>query len=210
VRLPRPLPAALIAVMLLPPAAARPEWVLEAFTGTAHSFTSPLTVRQPGFRDFGMDARYETRPFSGSPYDSARVGWWKGTAGWELQLVHHKLYLANPTPQVSRLELSHGYNLLTANRATELRGWALRVGAGAVVTFPETTVRGRSRPAMGYDLSGFTAAVGVGRRWPRASRLALSGELKLTLSWARIPVFDGEADVPNRALHVLLGIGYRF
>jgi hypothetical protein len=50
----------------------------------------------------------------------------------------------------------------------------------------------------------------VGGRWPRASRLSLAGELKLTLSWATVPVFEGEADVPNRALHFLAGLGYRF
>lgn len=211
-RLPRPLPAALIAAALLPPPPAEPEWLLEACTGTAHNFTSPLTIRQAGFADFRMDARYETRPFSGSPYDSLRVGWWKGRSGWELQLLHHKLYLANPSTVVSDLEISHGYNLLTANRALELRGWTLRAGAGIVVTFPETTVRGRKRPAesMGYDLSGITAGVGAGRRWPQETRLALSAELRLTLSWARIPVFDGDADVPNRAFHALLGLAYRF
>ena len=36
-------------------------------------------------------------------------------------------------------------------------------------------------------------------RWP-----------KLTLTWATIPVFEGEADVPNHALHFLAGLGYRF
>ena len=77
-------------------------------------------------------------------------------------------------------------------------------------TFPETTVRGRKRPVLGYDFSGFTASTGVGGRWPRASRLSLSGELKLTLSWATVPVFEGEADVPNHALHFLAGLGYRF
>jgi hypothetical protein len=53
-------------------------------------------------------------------------------------------------------------------------------------------------------------AAGVGRRWPEAARLSLSGEVRLTLSWVTIPVFEGDADVPNRALHFLLGLGYRF
>ena len=78
-----------------------------------------------------------------------------------------------------------------------------------MVTFPETTVRGRKRPTLGYDLSGFTVAAGVGRRWPQAARLSLSGEARLTLSWPKIPVFEGNADVPNRALHLLIGLGYR-
>jgi hypothetical protein len=205
----RPVAAILAAAVLLP-SPARAEWRLEAFTGTAHSFGSPLTVHQTGFPDFRMDARYDTRPFTGSPYDSARIGWWTGSSGWELQLLHHKLYLANPSAEVSALEISHGYNMLTVSRACAWRGFTVRGGAGLVVTYPETTVRGRKRPTLGYDLSGFTVAAGVGRRWPQEARLALSAEVRLTLSWVTIPVSEGEADVPNRALHFLLGLGYRF
>ena len=201
--------ATLAATLALSPAADA-QWRVEAFTGTAHNFTTPLTVHQPGSPEFRMDARYDTKPFSGSPYYSARVGWWKGSSGWELQLLHHKLYLANPSDEVSHLEISHGYNMVTLNRAWERWGLVLRGGAGIVYTFPETTVRGRKRPVLGYDFSGFTAAAGVGGRWPRTSRLSLAGEVKLTLAWATIPVFEGEADVPNRALHFLAGVGYRF
>jgi len=204
----RPLAAVLAAVLL--PTPARADWRLEAFTGTAHSFTSPLTVHQTGFPDFRMDARYDTRPFTGSPYDSVRVGWWRGSSGWELQLLHHKLYLTNPSAEVSALEISHGYNMFTLGRTVSWRGFNLRAGAGLVVTFPETTVRGRKRSNLGYDLSGFTVAAGVGRRWPQEARLALCGEVRLTLSWITIPVFEGDADVPNRALHFLIGLGYRF
>ena len=206
----RPLPWALAAAALLPPSTATAEWRIEAFTGTAHNFTTPLTVHQVERPEFRMDARYDTRPFSGSPYDSVRLGWWRGSSGWEFQLLHHKLYLANPSDEVSHLEISHGYNMFTLNYGVRRRGFVLRGGAGLLVTFPETTVRGRKRPVLGYDLSGFTAALGVGGSWPPHARLALSGELKLTLTWATIPVFEGEADVPNRALHFLVGLGYRF
>lgn len=207
---PRPVAALLAAAALLSPPSAPAQWRLEALTGTAHNFTTPLTLKQEGLPEFRMDARYDTRPFTGSPYDSVRVGWWKGTSGWELQLLHHKLYLANPTDEVSHLEISHGYNMLTLGHALERHGLLFRAGAGVLYTFPETTVRGRKRPRLGYDVSGFTTAAGVGGRWPRQSRLSLSGELRLTFTWATIPVFEGEADVPNRALHFLAGLGYRF
>jgi hypothetical protein len=204
------LAAGLLAAAALIPSPAAADWRIEAFTGTAGNFTTPLTVHQDGRPELRMDARYDTRPFTGSPYDSARIGWWKGSSGWELQLLHHKLYLANPTPEISALEISHGYNMLTLSRAASWRGFTLRGGAGLVVTFPETTIRGRTRATLGYDLSGLTVAAGVGRRWPEAARLSLAGEVRLTLSWATIPVFEGDADVPNRALHFLVGLGYRF
>jgi hypothetical protein len=115
----------LAATLVLSPAADA-QWRLEAFTGTAHNFTTPLTVHQPGSPEFRMDARYDTRPFTGSPYYSARLGWWKGRSGWELQFLHHKLYLANPSGEVSHLEISHGYNMVTLNRAWEVRALVLR------------------------------------------------------------------------------------
>jgi hypothetical protein len=202
--------AALVAAALVWPSAACAEWRLEAFTGTAHNFTTPLTLRQTDRPELRLDARYETRPFTGSPYDAARLGWWSGASGWELQVLHHKLYLANPSPEFSHLEISHGYNMITLGRAGLWRGFTWRGALGLVVTFPETTVRGRKRPVLGYDLSGFTAAAGLGRRWPQDARLSLVGEARLTLSWVTIPVFEGEADVPNRALHLLVGLGYRF
>ena len=198
------------AAVLAAPSPARAEWRIEAFTGSAHNFTTPLTVDQPGNPEIRMDAHYDTRPFTGAPYYSARLGWWKGSTGWEVQFLHHKLYLANPSDEVSHVEISHGYNMVTVNRAWEVKWVFLRGGAGIVYTFPETTVRGRQRPVLGYDFSGFTVAGGLGGRWPRTGRLSLSGEVRLTLSWATIPVFEGEADVPNQALHFLAGLGYRF
>ena len=64
------LRSAVLAGALLAPTGARAEWRLEAFTGTAHNFTTPLTLRQEGRPEFRMDARYDTRPFTGSPYDA--------------------------------------------------------------------------------------------------------------------------------------------
>jgi hypothetical protein len=52
--------------------------------------------------------------------------------------------------------------------------------------------------------------VGVGRRVRAAARVFLAPELKLTASRARVTIAGGEADVPNYAVHALLGLGVRF
>lgn len=74
-----------------------------------------------------------------------RIGRWSGRTAWEAELVHHKLYLENPPPAVQHFEVTHGYNLATANRAWATdRRTVLRVGVGLVIAHPEGRVRGRT------------------------------------------------------------------
>jgi hypothetical protein len=134
--------AAMLAVLATPTAAA--ELALEGFLGSARSFDSSLTLRESGLDPVRMDARWSTRPFQGSPYYAWRISLWSGRAAWQLQLVHHKLYLENPTPPVESFEVTHGYNLLTLGRAWAVSGWRLRVGAGAVVAHAESSFRSRA------------------------------------------------------------------
>jgi hypothetical protein len=210
----------LVAALFLALASARraaADWALELLTGSAHNFETPLRIRQSGFPELELDGRYDTRPFEGSPYLAARVGYWRGSHAAEVQLLHHKLYLSYATPEVPRFEVTHGYNLLTFGYARLVRGWVLRAGAGIVVAHPESTVRRRTivgfgpPRGLGQGVAGPTAELTVGRRWtPGRRRWLLSGEVKLTRSWAVVPVADGEADTPNLALHGLLGVGLRF
>src|SRR5262245_12996647 len=94
--------AALLAAGLVgigvPPAAA--EWRLQAATGAAHSLTTPLSIEQHGFPELRIDAEYDNRPFDSAPYFMLRVSRRSGTAAWELQHLHHKIYLSNLPPEV--------------------------------------------------------------------------------------------------------------
>jgi hypothetical protein len=86
-----------------------------------------------------------------------------------------------------------------------------------VIAHPESTVRGKTRTESeggpfggGYFLTGPTAAVAVARRVALGRHIATVPEVRFTLSRARVPVADGEASVPNVAMHVLLGLEARF
>jgi hypothetical protein len=192
------------------------DWSFELLTGSAHNFETALRIRQSGFPELRLEGRYETRPFSGSPYAAGRIGYWKGHGGWEVQLLHHKLYLDYATAEVERFEVTHGYNLLTFGYARLVRSWALRGGAGIVIAHPESSVRRRTivgfgaPRGLGQGVAGPTVELAVARRWTPGRRWLFSAEVKLTRSWAVVPVGDGEADVPNLALHGLLGFGLRF
>ena len=199
--------------------AATASWTFEVLGGSAYNFTTPLTIRQNGESDIKLDARYSTNPFNGSPYYSLRVGRWDNNRAWEFEMTHHKLYLDNRPTNVQHFEVSHGYNLITLNRAWNHRGFIFHFGLGLVMTHPETTVRGKSNTWVnglftggdrGFRLSGTTAQAAIGKRFFVFRGLFLTVEGKLTGSYATIPIADGDATVPNLAAHALFGLGYEY
>ncbi|MDP9349393.1 MAG: hypothetical protein M3P24_09695 [Gemmatimonadota bacterium] len=211
----RTAPLFLAALLSATPAAAQQGWNFEFFGGTAYSAPSRLTIRQAGEAPIRLTARWSTRPLADAPYYAYRFARWRNGRGWEAELLHHKVYLENPPAEVEGFEVSHGYNLVTLGRGWSRGDLLLRLGAGAVLAFPETTVRGRKLSGggnlpRGYHLSGPTAQAAVGRRFPLVGGLFAVAEGKLTASYARVPVAGGRAEVPNAALHGLLGVGYAF
>jgi hypothetical protein len=204
--------ASLALLGLAAPLAAASEWRFEAATGTAHSFASSLTLELARRPETQLDADWETHPFDGAIYYSLRVSRFERGGGWEIQLLHHKLYLANPSPPVGRFEVSHGYNLVTVARALERGGFTGRLGVGVVVAHPETVIDGQPQPAdqSGYVLTGPAFVLGAGRSFDLGRRAFLEGELGFSFAWARVPVAGGHAGVPNRAVHALVGLGVRF
>jgi hypothetical protein len=199
---------------LAAPAAAQ-QWSVEASVGAVTNLETSLEVRQEGFETLRLDADYETRPFESPLYYSLRAGRWRDRRGWEIELIHQKIHLQDPPEEIQSFAISHGYNLLTLNRAWAPRGWTFRLGAGAVLAHPESTVRGRRVPEdgglldSGYHLAGPVVQAGVGRQLLPGERWRLGLEGKVTAARAEVPVAGGEADVPNVALHLLLGLGYR-
>lgn len=189
----------------------------EAMGGSAISFPTPLAIYQEGQPVIFIDsAHYETNPFKESPYYSWRVAKWENGKAWEFELVHHKLYLETAHDDIQHFEITHGYNLITVNRAWKKDGLIYHLGGGIVLAHPETTIRNKSLPEvwkafdMGFYVSGVTAQFALGKRFELPGKLFAVVEGKLTGSYARIPVKEGYADVPNAAVHGLFGIGYEF
>jgi hypothetical protein len=204
------LPFILPPLALSAPLAAEPGWAFQALLGGAWSRSSRVTIRQDGFQDLRFDANWETKPFTDPPYYSVRLGRWSRRGGWELEMNHHKLYLRNPPPEVEHLEVSHGYNLVTVNRAWDLGPVLVRAGAGPVVAHVEGSVRGRSFGTSGYRWTGPALQVGVERRLALRERWLLGIEGKISAARAVIPVQGGELDAPNVAGHLLVSLGYRW
>ncbi len=187
-------------------------WSLQFFGGAPFHFNLPLTIEQSGQPDLKPTGKYESRPFEVPFYYAWRVGAWEGNRAWEIELVHDKLYLKDKPPEVQEFSISHGFNLLTVNRAWLEKGFIFRAGLGVVITHPESTVRGRSHSEDGgifdgYYLSGPTAQGAVEKRFHILDWLTASLEGKVTASYAWVPVEGGHADVPNLAVHGLFGLG---
>ena len=199
-----------LAAALFFPSAVRAEDRFRAqfFGGTSWSVPSTLAVDQSGLSRLEFRARWETRPLEDAPYYAARVALWSGRRGWELQLLHHKIYLTNETAEVERFEVSHGWNLITLQRADRGRAVEWRAGAGAVVAHTEGRIRGRDVDTGAYQLSGAGALVGAGKSFAISRRFFASAEAQVTLSWARVPIQTGHARTVNAAFHVLFGFGF--
>jgi hypothetical protein len=183
--------------------------------GAAYNFRLPLVIRQDSEDNIRLNADYDTKPFETPMYYSVRLGWWQENRSWELELIHHKLTLENKPPEVEHFSITHGFNLLTVNRAWKTPCFIWRLGAGVVITHPESTIRGKTFEqdggiADGYYLSGPTAQIAVEKRFYLYKYLFFSIEAKYTLSWVHVPIKDGSADVWNSAVHGLLGLGFDF
>jgi hypothetical protein len=215
----RPLPRprrggpwwALAFIPIAAPAGADGQWNADLFLGAAAPLSTTLEVRQEGEPTLSFDADWDARSFDPPLYYAWRVARWSKGRAWTLGLVHLKLHLANPPPEIQSFAVSHGYNLLTLGRLWSRGAWHLGASAGAVVAHPENTVRGRSHPENrgllndGYYFAGPAGEALLGWRRTLADWVALSLEGRLSVAHARVEVEGGSADVPSIALHGLVG-----
>jgi hypothetical protein len=201
---------AAFACLLVESAAATDRWALEVYGGDAYNFRNRLEIRQDGGYSQAVSADWETRGMRSPPYYVLGGGRWQGEQGWEASLVHHKLYLRNPPAGVSGLSVSHGFNILTVNRAYRSGMISWRFGAGPVITHAEGTVNGTKYDGP-YRLAGAALLAGAGRRHYLAQSFYFSLEGMLSAAYADAKMSgppDARIRVRNVALHGLIGFGY--
>ena len=198
-------------------AAARPAaaqtFQLDLMGGTAYNVPTPLTIRQTGFADIHFTAHYDTKPLGPyAPYYSWRLSVWnrRHTSGWELQQVHHRIFLSNTNADVQFFAIHFGYNYILAGHAWAWRGFEVHADGGVIVPSPQNTVRNLTLPPTPYRVSGVGAALAVGHHLVLTPHLYLLAEGALLAGHTTVPVVAGSASVPNVGLHVHLGVGITF
>ncbi len=204
-----------IAGIIIPPNA-HASRTFELFGGSVYNMTTPLRIRQTGYDEIKLNARYGAQSFVPPIYYALRFAKWKNNSGWELECIHHKLYLSSKSPEIQYFSVSHGYNLFTLNHARKYKGCIFHSGAGMVIAHPESMIRGKKFSEtggifhQGYYISGPVIQGAFGKRFSLHEKIFLSFEAKLTGSCARVPIQNGHAVVTNVSIHGLCGLGYDF
>jgi len=184
--------------------------------GGSKSMGNTLSIHREDGKDYVINAMYDSRPYDDSSYWSGRLEWWDRGAAWELEVIHHKLYLVNLPSGILDFSISDGYNLLTVNRAWHLAGTdaCFRVGVGAVVAHPDITFSDRERYILkglpGLRFAGPTVQVGLENRFGMTKNHYINTELKLTASYAKTAISGNPSEyvvAPDVAVHLTIGVG---
>ena len=191
----------------------QPRWSFELMGAGVYNVPMPLRISQQGYPDLKLTARYTTEPFVLPVYYDGRVSRWEGDRSWEMEFIHHKLYLENTPPEVQKFNISHGFNILMVNRGFDRQTFRYRAGAGVIIAHPESQVRGQAFGSStddndwGYYLSGPVVQASMDKPFYLGEHFYILVEAKTTLAYASVKVAQGRADVYNLAFHLLLGMG---
>lgn len=189
---------------------------LSTGVGGSKSMGNVLSIHRHDGKDYVIEAQYDSKPYDDSSYWAGRLEWWENRSAWELEIIHHKLYLMNPPPDILDFSISDGYNLVYINRAWALPDYQLaaRVGVGVVVAHPDITFSDRGRYILkglpGLRLAGPSVQVALEQRYPLYEHWYLKSELKLTASYAKTAISDRQDEyvvAPDIAIHWVVGIG---
>lgn len=207
----------LTALIACAPSAIYANLSVEVASGVVYNLPTPLDIQQTGYPDLNTTAHYNTHPFTSPYYYDLRLGYWSGNTAWEFEDIHHKVYMYNMPPEITKFSITHGYNLFTINHAWLIHNYIWRCGAGVVIAHPESIIRGQTFSESGgtfndsgYYLAGPTVMGSIGRRFYISKHIFTELEGKLTASYAWVKVANGNAQAPNVALHADFGIGYDF
>jgi hypothetical protein len=199
----------------LPESRAQTEWTFELHGGGVYNLPMPLKIRQNGHPDIKLTARYNSESFVLPVYWDWRLSRWNNEKAWELEVIHHKLYLSNTTSEVQKFSISHGFNMIFLNRGIDKTNFNYRYGIGLALIHPESKIRNlefgdsNNDIDMGYYISGPIINLAIGKNYRLSKRFYLNGEAKTTLAWASVRIAEGNADVYNIAFHIILGVGYK-
>jgi len=193
------------------------KWTGTLQLGSSYNFETPLKIEQDGEPDIRVShAEYDTRPWSEALYYAVRASRWVGDQAWEIEFLHQKVKLRNGGPDVQKFEVSNGYGFIFVNYARDLEWAIVRVGAGVILAFPINRIRGLPFEEeggifdSGYFFAGPGAQIAIERTIDLGGGFHLSLEGKLTYGYAEVKIANGDATVPNVAVHGLIGVGYDF
>ncbi|MBD3676970.1 MAG: lipid A oxidase [Rhodobacteraceae bacterium] len=176
------------------------ETELSAYIGFQEAAHGRLQGDDPG----GVGAvneliAWEGRSFSMPPYYGFRATWWRANdLGFGIEFNHAKVYASDESLAAtgfSRLEMTDGLNLVTANAfkrwSREDRDWTSYAGLGVGVAIPHVDIKSTGGTTYEYQLTGPAVQAVAGISYPLAENRALFGEYKFTYSWHDVDLASG-------------------
>lgn len=215
----RPLAFA-IALVLGGSSAALAEVELSVYTGYQTAPHSGVRGNDPGgVGNFDFNAKWDGRSFEMPPYYGFRATWWQSDRlGYGVEFNHAKVYSDDATRTnngFSRLELTDGLNLVTANvmyRWSEQgRAWTPYVGAGVGVAVPHVDVETAGGKTFEYQVTGPAVIALAGVSYKLTDTWSLFGEYKGSYSRNKAKLNNGgtlETNLVTNALNI--GVSYSF
>jgi lipid A oxidase len=213
-----------------------PDLQLGAYGGPAYTMASPLTFTQSGDTALRFTSvSWKGQPFRAPPYYGLRGILWpaNGRQGLMVDFTHIKAKAVKgslvrqtgardgqPVPPeeklsatFSKLEFTHGYNLLTLNLvrrgALRAQGLVAYAGAGAGIAIPHVEVGRAGWPANSrtseYQITAPAVQVLAGVEWRFAPHFSLFVEYKLSCATINGAVKGGGGIETKLCTHQLLG-----
>ncbi|MCB0402350.1 MAG: hypothetical protein KDD41_09725 [Flavobacteriales bacterium] len=197
------------------------EWHIEFNGGAPYNIDLPLTIEQTGQPTLNLTAHFDSEPFVTPVYWVFRVAKWKNNKAWEFEMVHQKLYLQNPTPEIQYFSITHGFNTTFINRSFKtslpvLDTCVFRIGTGVTLAHAENMIRGKELDQNGsfFDLGYYptlpTINIALTKEILLAEFFYLNLEIKHNISYAHVPVVDGKAKLWHASFALVAGGGIRF
>jgi len=187
---------------------------IELHGGFPINTPSPVIIKQNNYPDIRFNANFYSEPFYSPYYWMWRLGIENEKGAYELEAIHHKLYLSNKTEEVKQFSISHGLNIITINRAFRKGKYLIHLGAGPIYAHPENIVRGKTLDhtkglfKLGYYITGPSTNIAISRKFYLYKKVYSNFELKHTFSYAKVPINDGNAEVYNNTFYLIFGLGF--
>lgn len=185
---------------------------IEILVGAPLNIETDLDIRQDGEETLDLDGGFRSEPFDMPIYWAVRISRETTDGGVGIELMHDKLFLEDPPDEVGDFVISHGFNLLTLQRAWRTGPLIARAGLGVILAHPENEVRGRRLDetdgifGTGYHLTGPVGLGALGHRLRLSRRLAIATEVRVSVAPVTLPVAGGEATFTHLAAHLLVGV----
>ena len=209
------------------PAAAEME--LSLYVGTQSVDGSTGSGYLPGGAPISRSVDWEGKPFDSPIYYGGRAMWWlDNDIGFGIEGTHTKAYASQADMAaigVSRLELSDGHNIITANVMKRWPGvfkatpkFTPYVGAGIGVAIPHVDIQvlGSGVRTFGYETTGPAVRAIAGLKYDLTENWALFGEYQAVWSDNDITIDPAFGQLPGKLNTELLthavniGISYSF